>query len=289
MDPLGTIPMANPSAVSTSGIYYIKGVTALGCPTVIKPVNVIINAIPILTVTPTTQTICKGNSATLTANSPGNNVEWLDVALAPTVVVTPQNTTTYLAVATNAAGCSDTATALVQIDSFKVSLFANPDPVIAGTNLQLTTSANAGYSILAWLPASLFPIQGATAQSFNVPDTSKGFSVIAVSSGGCLDTANIAVTVNANLKDFFIPNSFTPNNDGRNDIFRIYGSSIKQMDMRIFNQWGELIFETKNVQSGWDGNYNGHPQQTGIYVYLIQVTFSDNSTIIRKGTIDLIR
>ena len=59
--------------------------------------------------------------------------------------------------------------------------------------------------------------------------------------------------------------------------------------MRIFNQWGGLLFETKNAQSGWDGNYNGHPQQTGVYIYVVQVVFSDNTSITRKGTFNLIR
>jgi gliding motility-associated-like protein len=287
-DALGTLPLANPNAVG-AGTYYIKGVTALGCPTLVEPVTATVNARPSITVTPANTMICKGSSTTLTANSPGNTIQWINLGAGATVIVSPLQNTTYQAVATNPAGCSDTANALVQINPFAVSLTANPDPVIAGTNLQLTSSANAGYTVMAWLPASLFPNQSSTTQSFNVPDTSKGFSVIAQDINGCLDTATIAITVNANLKDFFIPNSFTPNNDGKNDVFKVYGSSIREMHMSIFNQWGQQIFETRNAQSGWDGNYNGHPQQTGVYVYLIQVVFSDNSSITRKGTVNLIR
>ena len=109
------------------------------------------------------------------------------------------------------------------------------------------------------------------------------------SSDGCLDTALVGVTVNANLKDFFIPNAFTPNNDGKNDMFKVYGTSINKRICEYLTNGVDLLFETKNAQSGWDGNYNGHPQQTGVYIYVIQVIFSDNTSIIRKGTFNLIR
>jgi gliding motility-associated-like protein len=95
--------------------------------------------------------------------------------------------------------------------------------------------------------------------------------------------------VEANLGDFFIPNAFTPNNDGNNDIFKVYGSSIRELTMRVYNQWGELIFETKNAQNGWDGTWKGRPEAVGVYVYVAQVTFYNNVQIKRKGTVNLIR
>jgi gliding motility-associated-like protein len=122
-----------------------------------------------------------------------------------------------------------------------------------------------------------------------VKDTSKSFTVIGQSTDGCLDTATLFVNVEANLGDFFIPNAFTPNNDGNNDIFKVYGSSIRELTMRVYDQWGELIFETKNAQNGWDGTWKGRPEAVGVYVYVAQVTFYNNVQIKRKGTVNLIR
>jgi gliding motility-associated-like protein len=168
-------------------------------------------------------------------------------------------------------------------------LTANPDPVLAGTNTTLTTSGNFIYSVLSWAPSIFFSNQTATSQNIVVKDTSKSFTVIGQSVDGCLDTATLFVTVDPNLKDFFIPNAFSPNGDGNNDVLKVYGSSVRDVVMRIYNQWGELIFETKDINKGWDGTWKGRPQAVGVYVYVAQVTFYNNATMKRKGTVNLIR
>ncbi len=183
----------------------------------------------------------------------------------------------------------DTAVVDVAVKPFILTLNANPDPVLAGTNTTLTTSGNFTYSVLSWSPDIFFADQTATSQNIVVKDTSKSFTVIAQSTEGCLDTATLFVNVDANMKDFFIPNSFSPNNDGNNDLFKIYGSSVRDLTMRVYNQWGELIFETSDPQGGWDGTWKGRPQAIGVYVYVAKVTFYNNVSVIRKGTINLIR
>jgi gliding motility-associated-like protein len=205
------------------------------------------------------------------------------------VVVAPQDSTSYLAIATSADGCKDTATVDVAVNPFVIHLKANPDPVLAGTNTTLTTDGNFTYSVLSWSPEVFFTDQNALTQTIMVKDTSKSFTVIAKSDDGCLDTATLFIVVDPNLKDFFIPNSFSPNKDGNNDIFKVFGSSVRDVVLRVYNQWGELISETHDAQSGWDGNWKGHPQPVGVYVYEAKVTFYNNVSIKRKGTVNLIR
>ena len=69
----------------------------------------------------------------------------------------------------------------------------------------------------------------------------------------------------------YIPNAFTPNNDGQNDIFRPYGYDLEltEFTMAIYNRWGELLFETNNIDSGWDGSFNGKKAPNGTYVWKI--------------------
>jgi gliding motility-associated-like protein len=86
----------------------------------------------------------------------------------------------------------------------------------------------------------------------------------------------------------FIPNTFTPNKDGVNDRFTVYGNYIKEAKIIIFNQWGEKIFETIDLQ-GWDGTYKGVDQPIGVYVFVIDVLLQSGKRHLKKGSINLIR
>lgn len=88
--------------------------------------------------------------------------------------------------------------------------------------------------------------------------------------------------------EIFIPNAFTPNGDGKNDNFKPEGTTISAIDMKVFNQWGELIYQT-NQLTGWNGTYNGELQPTGVYTYTVKITLNNKTELIRKGAINLLR
>jgi gliding motility-associated-like protein len=285
---------ANSLAVSpaTTTTYYEQAVTtATGCIqlTAAQNVTLTVNTTPQLTTT-ANLILCNGSPDTLSAAAPNASITWQGYSAQPSIIVSPTTTTTYTVTAQTAVGCADTATLTVQVVDFKLSLTASPDPVTAGFPVNLSTNANQSYQVLSWLPESQFPDQTASSQTFTIIDTSKTYSVVAESVNGCIDTATVTVTVATNTGDLFIPNAFTPNGDGKNDLFKVYGSSINQIELRIFNQWGQLLFESKDPQRGWDGTYGGHPQPTGVYLYAVKLTlYGQPSPIIRKGSLNLIR
>lgn len=285
-DQAGTIPIANPDKIDLSDTFYIRGISAGGCSTAVAPVIVVLNDQPVITSTDTV-VACKGKPVTLKATSPGNQILWQNIGTGDSVVVHPSGNTIYKVIAINDAGCTDTAIIAVQVQDFSVSLIANPSPLLFGAPVTLTTSANSSYEVIGWKPDMYFNNQTANTQSFIINDTTSVYYVIARSMSGCLDTANIKTTVDN--RDFFIPNAFTPNNDGRNDRFKVYGSSVSGAEIQIFNQWGIMVCETKDNQTGWDGTYKNKPQPIGMYVYVIKVRLSNEDTFIRKGTVRLIR
>lgn len=87
----------------------------------------------------------------------------------------------------------------------------------------------------------------------------------------------------------FVPNTFSPNGDGHNDLLKVYGNYITAIDMRIFNQWGQQIAVITNPGSGWDGTYQGQKQPVGVYAYVIKVTLQNGQTTTSKGLFNLIR
>lgn len=86
-----------------------------------------------------------------------------------------------------------------------------------------------------------------------------------------------------------LPTGFSPNGDGENDILYVRGAAIKTLDLKIFNRWGQLVFETTSQQKGWDGTYNGQPQPIEAYAYVLDVSFIDGTARLLKGNITLLR
>lgn len=90
-------------------------------------------------------------------------------------------------------------------------------------------------------------------------------------------------------KDIFVPNVFSPNGDGKNDILFVYGNSIDQLEMRIFNQWGEELQLLNSTARGWDGKHRGKPQPVGVYTYALRAVLSGGRVVKMKGSITLLR
>jgi gliding motility-associated-like protein len=88
---------------------------------------------------------------------------------------------------------------------------------------------------------------------------------------------------------FFVPNAFSPNGDGNNDVFQIFGQSIKTITLKVFNRWGELVYQSDNQFDAWDGSYKGQLQMPGVFTYTAQVTYLDSRKSEVKGTVTLIR
>jgi len=205
-------------------------------------------------------------------------------------------TGTYTVHLTNAVGCDSAATLNLIVEDFKLSLSlsqtssaANPLPV--GTPLTVQISANNTISSSIWEPATLFG-NNQSAQTVIVAD-SFTLVVIGNSPEGCIDTASEIVYVNP-ANNLFIPNAIVPsNNDTRINSFMIYGTSVKTAELNVFNQWGQKIFHSDDAKSpmgkGWDGKFNGQLQPTGVYVYTVKITYLNNKTETRSGSINLIR
>jgi len=110
----------------------------------------------------------------------------------------------------------------------------------------------------------------------------------AIGSSGCTDSiCKIVPTEVQPIID--IPTAFSPNGDGENDILYVRGVAIKTMDLRIFNRWGQLVFESTSQADGWDGSFNGKQQEQDAYAYVLTATFYDKTTYQKKGNVTLIR
>ena len=117
------------------------------------------------------------------------------------------------------------------------------------------------------------------------------YIVYATDTSGCKASDSVTVYVNVQY-DLYVPSAFTPNGDGINDYFEIFGnkSAWNYVDIKIFDRWGEKVFESNDLYFQWDGTYRGQIQQPDVFVYILTVGYIDgHSTGVLKGSITLIR
>jgi gliding motility-associated-like protein len=103
----------------------------------------------------------------------------------------------------------------------------------------------------------------------------------------CSDTALNQIIVNPALT-IFVPNTFTPNGDGLNDTFGVAGEAIQDFDMKIFNRWGQLIYETTNANERWDGTFLGQKVPSGTYVYKVSASSPSGKRQNKEGSVNVI-
>lgn len=114
--------------------------------------------------------------------------------------------------------------------------------------------------------------------------------LIAANTEGCFDTLVKNNYVEVYEKPvFYIPNAFSPNGDGENETFQIYGSGFNQFYLNIHNRWGQKVFETNDVNFIWDGTFKGKAQEQGVYVYYVKAEFTDFTIKTFKGSLTLLR
>jgi gliding motility-associated-like protein len=112
--------------------------------------------------------------------------------------------------------------------------------------------------------------------------------LIAFNAAGCSDTATVEVNVIV-VPVLDVPNAFTPGKFGENGTITVRGFGIGKMDWRIYNRWGQVVFQTNNRNAGWDGTFKGKLQPMDVYTYTLDVQFTDGTTLRRTGDITLLR
>jgi gliding motility-associated-like protein len=161
--------------------------------------------------------------------------------------------------------------------------------VHAGAQFQLTaTSAGTDYT---WTPATGLnnPLIANPTVTAPAVGTEVVYHVIATTAAGCRGDGYATVRVYAG-PEVYVPNAFTPNQDGRNDLFMPFPVGIKKLDyFRVFNRWGQLLFSTGSLHHGWDGRLGGTEQASGIYVWMLQAVTAEGKTISKRGTVMLVR
>ncbi|WP_222164798.1 T9SS type B sorting domain-containing protein [Edaphocola aurantiacus] len=156
-----------------------------------------------------------------------------------------------------------------------------------------TSSTGQSYEISKWQPTVLFADQ--TAYSNNFKALAPGMVNVLVAAVGrhnCADSVTIPIQVRPYDPKIILPNAFTPNGDGRNDVFMPQLSIDRAytfLEFNVYNRWGQILYSTSNVNAGWDGSSKGVLQQQGVYYYTIKVRLLNNDVRSFSGELTLLK
>ncbi len=203
---------------------------------------------------------------------------------------------TYSCAVVDRYGCRfDTAITLVNPPPFVVNI-APVLPVDLGDPLQLSTSANFPVDLYSWMPADMVNCSTNCGEVTIFPTLTQFLGLQARSDKGCIATDSAFIHVNK-VRYLYIPNAFTPNGDGLNEVFSPVASmpNVKEVEeLRVFNRWGALVFENANfdpndLSQGWNGTYQGSDAPSGVFMYQTKVRFLDGQLFTYSGAVTLVR
>jgi gliding motility-associated-like protein len=200
---------------------------------------------------------------------------------------------TYSATVTDSVGCViDTTFVLINDSAIYIQVVPDTATINEGDIVQLGINAisnGAGNLHYRWTPV-------AGLNCTDCPDPGAGptrtttYTVEAISDSGCVYYSGATITVNTEHQ-LYVPNAFSPNADGYNDYWEIYGykKAWVYCKVQIFDRWGEKIFESHDIDFKWDGTYRGTPVVIGVYIYQLTVVFADGYSTSSDGTITLLK
>ncbi len=277
-------------------LFMVKGISANGC-FGRDTVRVNINR-PAKLVYHENQIICKGTSKRLVVSG-ATNYQWSPATgLSSTSVASPvasplQNITYQVVGNVNNACGNDTGYIHVKVAA-NPTVEAGPDKTIAAGNfVNLDPVVSPDVTEAFWTPTDELSRNGDYGVTVR-PTKNTDYSIEVRNADGCIAKDKVAITLTCTANNIFIPNTFSPNNDGMNDIFFIRGIGLyKVRSLRIFNRWGEMVFSKYDFMAndpamGWDGRYKGARLLTDVFVYIAEIVCGNGTVIPYNGNISLV-
>ncbi len=274
----------------TAGIYTVTVTDVHGCA---ASLTIPVGDSSVISVNAGADTsICRGNQVQLNGSgtgsfswSPGNTLNDSTIA---TPIALPLTTTNYI-LTVKSGPCSGKDTVTVSVIKAPTPAVTSDTIIVAGQTLQLNASGGISY---LWTP-SYGLNDSLIADPTAGPSKTTTYVVLITDGNGCSSVDSVTVTVLdksfCGPESIFVPNAFSPNGDGENDLLYVRSLCIYYLDFRIYDRWGEQVFHTGNPEEGWDGTFRGQPMEMAVFMYTLQATTFTGVKISKKGNISLLR
>ena len=246
-------------------------------------------------ISPIDTAVCPNSSVPLQIKG-GVAYKWmpsifLDDSTIANPVSGPVTDVDYTTVVVDQYGCKDTVYTSIRVHAEALVNLPDSVEIYPGGSYEMNPGGNALY-YQWWPPVGLTAAPGVNptkiANPIAMPEVNTRYYVDAMTEAGCVIRDSIDVIVN-NESIVFMPNAFSPGS-ASNGVLRVGTlGSVTLKSFRIFNRWGTKIFETNNIEEGWDGKYNGQPQPMGVYVYIVEAVTNNGKAVTKQGNVTLLR
>ncbi len=226
--------------------------------------------------------LCAGESTTLTASG-GSNYLWSSGETTASISLTPTGTTPLSVSVSNSCG-SDNASVVVTVNPLPIAHAGSDVSISVGSGTTLSASGGTSYH---WSPSTGLSCVNC-GSPYASPLNTTTYVVTVTDANGCRSSDIVTVTVDA-LFSFFVPDAFSPNGDGHNDILFVRGTGIHSFEFKLYDRWGELIFHSSDAQHGWDGTYKGKALNNGVFIYTLDGRYLNGDPFEHKGNVTLYR
>lgn len=271
-----------------AGTYEYSVVDSMGC-TFTGLVN-IEEPSPISIEISSTPTGCGSDNGTATATPVGGTAPyiylWSDGQTTQTA--TELSMGDYTVIITDSNDCDMNASvSIVESEGPEISITAETIHLIAGESTELVVT---GGSIYEWNPDTEMSCTDCSDPTVTPLETTT-YCVQVSDENGCSNNECITIHVELPPCEVFVPNAFSPNGDGNNDLQCVLGDCIQSQSFSflLYNRWGEKVFESSDPAACWDGTFNGNPLNTAVFVYYLKATLTNGEEITKSGNVSLIR
>lgn len=294
----GGVTDGTPFTVDATSTYTVTGTDALGCSNTADVTVTTIECNPLLAGFEYDNIVCLGECMYLTDTSSGDPVSWFwdfggaaspwaSTAQHPLVCFNFEGVFDVQLTVTNALGETSSTTSSITVYQ-SPTVTAEEDTVIElGQSAGLVAVGSVSGGSYLWEPSDgvACPTCPITTAS---PLDDVVYTVTITDVNGCTAKDNVRVFVNF-IEAIGVPDAFSPNNDGLNDVLYVQGLALEELSFTIYNKYGEKVFETFTQDIGWDGKFRGRDENPGVFTWVLEYQYTNGNTGRRKGNVTLIR
>ena len=286
------VSATNSATDLAAGNYEVEVTDGNGC---VVSINVVVDQPALITISPVVNNAdCAIPNGSATVNVSGGvgqvELEWIDLQIQGSEI-SDLPPGTYVVQATDENGCTvQQGVSIGSNDNLNASIESVTNVVQEGSEVELevVVSPDSGDYTYTWTPSNGLSCSDCPNPIASPAETTT-YTVIVQSQDGCSDTSQVTIFVTYPCGELFIPSMFSPNADGQNDEFCVYGSCITDFEISIFDRWGELVFNSDDQTACWDGTFRGKLMNSAVFVYKLRATINATTEIEQSGNLNLIR